>query len=53
VQRVEVDAGQRPSVSSEQFEELKRLERENAELGRANEILKQQRFSSGPSSTGP
>jgi transposase len=40
VRRAEVDAGQRPGVSSEQSEELKRLERENAELCRANEILK-------------
>jgi transposase len=40
VRRAEVDAGQRPGVSSEQSEELKRLKRENAELRRANEILK-------------
>jgi transposase len=40
VRRAEVDAGQRPGVSSEQSEELKRLKRENAELRRANDILK-------------
>ena len=40
VRRAEVDAGQRPGVSSEQSEEVKRLKRENAELRRANEILK-------------
>ncbi len=40
VRRAEVDAGQRPGVSSEQSEELRRLKRENAELRRANEILK-------------
>jgi transposase len=40
VRRAEVDAGQRPGVSSEQSEELGRLKRENAELRRANELLK-------------
>lgn len=40
VRRAEVDAGQPPGVSSEQSEELRRLKRENAELRRANEILK-------------
>lgn len=38
--RYEVDAGDRPGVSSEAAEEIKRLKRENAELRRANEILK-------------
>lgn len=40
VRRAEVDAGRRPGLTSEQSEELKRLKRENAELRRANEILK-------------
>jgi transposase len=40
VRRAEVDAGQRPGVTSEDHAEIKRLQRENAELRRANEILK-------------
>ncbi len=40
VRRAEVDAGQRPGVTTEEAEELKRLKRENAELRRANGILK-------------
>lgn len=40
VRRAEVDAGKRPGVTTEEAEELKRLKRENAELRRANEILK-------------
>jgi transposase len=40
VRRSEVDQGHRPGVSSEQVEEIARLKRENAELRRANEILK-------------
>ena len=32
--------GQRPGASSDESAELKRLRRENAELRRANEILK-------------
>ena len=38
--QAEVDAGQRPGVTSEEPAELKRLKRENAELKRANAILK-------------
>lgn len=38
--RAEVDAGERPGVTSDVAEENKRLRRENAELQRANEILK-------------
>ena len=38
--QAEVDTGARPGVSSEDSAELKRLKRENAELRRANEILK-------------
>jgi len=40
VRQAEVDAGQRPGVTSEESAEIKRLNRENAELRRANEILK-------------
>lgn len=40
VRQAEVDAGQRPGVTSEESAEVKRLKRENAELRRANEILK-------------
>lgn len=40
IQRAEIDAGARPGVSSEENAELARLRKENAELRRANEILK-------------
>lgn len=40
VRQAETDAGQRPGVTSEQHTELIRLKAENAELRRANEILK-------------
>ncbi|MEU2266759.1 hypothetical protein ABZ568_10090 [Streptomyces olindensis] len=40
VRKTEVDAGQRPGVTSEEAAEIKRLRAENAELRRANEILK-------------
>ena len=40
VRRAEVDAGARPGTTTEESAELKRLKRENAELRRANEILK-------------
>jgi transposase len=40
VRQVEVDAGQRVGVSSEEHAEIKRLKRELAELRGANEILK-------------
>ena len=40
VRQVEVDAGQRPGATTEESAELKRLRRENAELKRANGILK-------------
>jgi transposase len=40
VRRAEIDAGQRPGVTTDESAELKRLRRENAELRRANEILK-------------
>jgi transposase len=40
IRQSQVDAGQRPGVTTEESAELKRLRRENAELRRANEILK-------------
>jgi transposase len=40
VRQAEVDGGQRPGLTSDQTAELARLRRENAELRRANEILK-------------
>ena len=40
IERVEIDAGQRPGVPSQVEARVKELERENAELRRANEILK-------------
>jgi len=40
VRQAEVDAGARSGISSEESAEVKRLRRENAELRRANEILK-------------
>jgi transposase len=40
IQQAEVDAGQRPGLSSQEHAEIRRLKREVAELRRANEILK-------------
>ena len=40
VRRAEVDQGSRAGVTSEESAEVKRLKRENAELRRANSILK-------------
>lgn len=40
VRRAEVDQGDRPGVTSAQAEQIAKLKRENAELRRANEILK-------------
>ncbi len=40
VRQAEIDDGARPGVTSEESAELKRLRRENAELKRANGILK-------------
>ena len=40
VRQAEVDQGDRVGVSTEESVELKRLKRENAELRRANSILK-------------
>jgi len=38
--KAQVDAGERPGMTSSEHAEVKRLKRENAELRRANEILK-------------
>jgi transposase len=40
IERVEIDAGERPGVPSIVDARVKELERENGELRRANEILK-------------
>jgi len=40
VRRAEVDGGVRPGTTTDELAEIKRLKRENAELRRANEILK-------------
>ena len=40
VRRAEVDGGQRPGLTSDEADQIKRLKREVAELRRANEILK-------------
>jgi transposase len=40
VRQAERDQGRRPGATSDELAELKRLKRENAELRRANDILK-------------
>ena len=40
VRRAEVDQGRRPGLTTDEREHLKALEKENRELRRANEILK-------------
>ena len=40
IRRAETDAGRRPGLSTDERARMKDLERENRELGRANEILK-------------
>ena len=40
VNRAEIDAGRRPGTSTADAEKIVRLERENKELRRANDILK-------------
>ena len=40
VNKMEVDSGAKPGITSEQSKRMKALERENRELKRANEILK-------------
>ncbi|MFC5957299.1 IS3 family transposase [Streptomyces pratens] len=44
VRRDQIDAGTRPGTTSEESAELKRLKKENAELKRANDILKAAAF---------
>ena len=55
VRQVKVDAGQRPGATTDESAELRRLRRENAELKRANGILKAAStfFGSMPSSEVP
>lgn len=40
VRRAEIDSGARPGLTTAEHEQIKALKRENAELRRANEILK-------------
>ena len=40
INKLEVDNGTRPGVTTDQAQRLKELERENRELKKANEILK-------------
>ena len=40
VRRAETDSGQRPGLTTDERARMKALEKENAELRRANEILK-------------
>lgn len=40
IRQAEVDTGQRPGMTGKEHAEIRRLKRENAELRRANEILK-------------
>ena len=40
VRQAEKDTGRRPGATTDELVELKRLKRENAELRRANDILK-------------
>ena len=40
VEQAEVDTGKKPGILTDAQEEIRKLKRENAELRRANEILK-------------
>ena len=40
LKRQQIDAGERPGLTTEERQRMRELERENAELRRANEILK-------------
>ena len=52
LRRAQVDAGERPGITSEERAEIKALKQEVAELRRANEILKAASAFSRPSSAG-
>ncbi|MCX5401565.1 IS3 family transposase [Streptomyces sp. NBC_00102] len=52
VRRDEIDSGQRPGTTSEESAAMKALKKENAELRRANDILKAAASFFRPSSTG-
>ena len=41
INKMEVDSGHKPGVTSDHAERMKELERENRELKRANDILRQ------------
>ena len=47
VRQAQRDTGRRPGATTQELSELKRLKRENAELRRANDILKRPPISSG------
>ena len=51
--KAQIDAGERPGITSSEHAEIKRLKRENAELRRANEILKDASAFLQRSSTAP
>jgi len=53
VRQAEIDGGARPGKTSEDIAEIKALNKENAELRRANEILKSASAFSRRSSTAP
>jgi transposase len=53
IRRSEVDVGQRPGVTSQMAEENRALRKETPSCAEPIRSLKQRRFSSGPSSTGP
>ena len=40
INKIEVDSGSKPEVTTDHVQQMKELERENRELKRANEILK-------------
>ncbi len=40
INKIEVDAGDKPGITSDQAEKMKALEKENQELKRSNEILR-------------
>lgn len=40
INKMEVDSGMKPGVTSDQAQRIKELERENRELKRANEIMR-------------